>query len=124
MRQLLVLATVTLVVGVIAAGLFFRLVAASAPEAAPLVDVVGPSSTILTGVFYTLILAALFVPAELLIQRAARRLALSTVDRTDDVPAWLAKHGLEPSLPGLLMRVVTILGPLLAGMLQNLAQVK
>ena len=123
-RTLLSLATILLVVGVIGVGLFHRMASASTPPLAkPAMEALGAASTIFSGAFYSTLLAAAFAPVELAIRRAGASAAPvgATVQETEE---WLKKQGLQSSLPASLMKLVAILGPLLAGVLQNLAELK
>ncbi len=122
-RILLGISAVWLIVGAIGIGLFHRMATACAPPSGqPTLEALGAASTIFSGAFYSALLAAAFAPVELAIREAAL-----TAVPADVVPGeadgWLKKQGLEPSLPGVLVRLIAVMGPLLAGVVQNLAKV-
>lgn len=126
-RVLLGLTATWLVIGVIGIGLFHRMAAAATAESArPAMEALGASSTVLAGAFYSALLAAAFAPVE----SAARQAALahapgpSEGKEPDPPQEWLKKQGLELSFPKALARAMAVLGPLLASVLQNLAELK
>jgi hypothetical protein len=127
-RVLLGLTAILLVIGVIGIGLFHRMASAATAESArPAMEALGASSTVLAGAFYSALLAAAFAPVE----SAARQAALAHAPETqpgkapsDPPEEWLKKQGLELSFLKALARAVAVLGPLLAGVLQNLAELK
>jgi hypothetical protein len=66
------------------------------------------------GAFYTLILAAIYIPAALVLQRRARLLADLSVDETEK-EMKLKEYGLTFSFAESVPRIIAILGPLLIG---------
>jgi len=65
------------------------------------------------GVYFTLLMLGMYLPAALLLRERARRVA-----EGDDLEAkedWLKKHGLAISVTDYIPRVFALLGPLLAG---------
>jgi membrane protein DedA with SNARE-associated domain len=65
------------------------------------------------GVYFTLLMLGMYLPAALLLRERARRVA-----EGDDFEAredWLKKHGLAISVADYIPRVLALLGPLLAG---------
>jgi hypothetical protein len=65
------------------------------------------------GAYYALMMAAVYVPAALILQSRIRQLAAN--ESKDDPDAWLTKNGFSLSLSDYLPRIVALLGPLLAG---------
>jgi hypothetical protein len=124
-REVLFLVTAWLVIGVIGVGLFHRMaVAALPPGPAAALSTVGASSTVLAGAFYSALVGAAFGPAELILRRGARAAARGAGQSPEFVDKWLTDNGFGLSVPGALMRVVAILGPLLASVIQNIAELK
>lgn len=122
-RSMLALTTAWLVVGVMGIGLFHRMVAAGLSEAqSKVVETLGASSTILSGALYSALMAAVFGPVEVLLRQAAGKLAANRGVASEATEKWLGEQGFELSLTNSLMRVLAVFGPLLAGVLQNLAQ--
>jgi hypothetical protein len=72
--------------------------------------------TLLTmeGVFYTLVLAAAYLPASLVLLRRAQLLVEPTLSTTEK-EASLKEYGLTFSLKDSLPRILAILGPFLTG---------
>jgi hypothetical protein len=123
-RMLLSLATLWLVIGVIGIGLFHRMASTSvSPGARPAMDGLGAASTIFSGALYSALLAAVFAPLEVAIRKAGAS-TLPAGTNAAEMDDWLKKQGLELSLAGSMMKIAAILGPLLAGVLQNLAELK
>jgi hypothetical protein len=121
-RTFLWLSTVWLANGVIGVGFLHRMGSAAArPDARPAMDALGASATIFQGAFFSALLAAVFAPLEVAIRRAARSFCPADAD---DPEAWLEKKGFGGSLAKAMLKILAIFGPLLAGVLQNLAQLK
>jgi hypothetical protein len=123
-RGLLALSTNLLVCGVIGMNLLHRWAqAAAVGETAVAIKTVGPAVTITSGVFYSMILAAVFIPPELLLRRAARA-STAKLQLVEGEPreSWLTKQGFDLSVPHVLMRVAAIMAPLLASVLQDFAK--
>lgn len=120
---LLMLCTSWLVAGVIGAGLFHGLVShALAPASAAALDVVRPAATVWTGVLYSGMLAALFVPAELILRGLADRCREGSTATEPEREKWLSENGFDLSVPLLLAKVGAIFAPLLAGALEGIAR--
>jgi hypothetical protein len=86
-----------------------------------MLEVLGSASTVFSGAFYSVALAAIFGPAELFVRSAAHAIAPREVTTARATATWLNENGFESSVGKSLMRTVAVLGPLLAGVLQNLA---
>lgn len=122
-RSMLALTTTWLVVGVMGVGLFHRMVAAGLSEPqSKAIETLGASSTILSGALYSALMAAMFGPVEVLLRQAAGKLAANRGIAPEGTEKWLGEQGFEVSLTNSLMRVLAVFGPLLAGVIQNLAQ--
>lgn len=122
-RSMLALTTTWLVVGVVGVGLFHRMVAAGFSEPqSKVVETLGASSTILSGALYSALMAAMFGPVEVLLRQAAGKLAANQGVAPEGTEKWLGEQGFDLSLTNSLMRVLAVFGPLLAGVIQNLAQ--
>lgn len=106
--------------------LLHRMATASVTEQAGLaLASLGTATTIFAGAFYSTLLAAIFAPAELYLRwLATTRAPLVATDDSTNVDKWLEKHGFEPSLPRTMLRLMAILSPLLAGVLQNVVQLE
>jgi hypothetical protein len=121
-RTLLWLSTVWLVNGVIGVGLLHHMGSAAVPiEVRQTMEKLGASATIFQGAFFSALLAAVFAPVEVAVQEAARSFCPPDIDGSD---AWLEKKGFGGSLSKALLKILAIIGPLLAGVLQKLALFK
>lgn len=70
------------------------------------------------GAFYALLMAAVYVPAALILQSRVKQLAAS--EAPDDPNSWLTNNGFSLSFSQYLPRIVALLGPMLAGPLGEL----
>ena len=82
------------------------------------------STTLVFGIAFSVLLAALYVPAALLLNGAAQRLAkVIGLDGpkvgTDDVHGRLQELGIESDLLGKIGKVITTLSPIFAGLISN-----
>jgi hypothetical protein len=124
-RAMLTGTTLWLVVGVLGIGLYHRMAAAHVvPEAADALNTIGASSTVFAGALYSALIAAVFGPVELMMRRAARRIAPTAKHPKRSTEEWLSKQGFEISVLQELRGVLAVLGPLLAGMAQGIAELK
>jgi hypothetical protein len=114
-RNALTLTTLWLVVGVIGIALFHRMICLSlGPKPIAEVEQLANATTLLSGAFYSALLASLFGPAEAVLRWVAAGLA-------EDVPGETEE--LAVSVSQSLLKVLAIFGPLLAGLLSNVAEV-
>jgi hypothetical protein len=65
------------------------------------------------GAYYALLMAAVYVPAALVLQSRVKQLAAS--EAPDDPNTWLTTNGFSLSFSDYLPRIVALLGPMLAG---------
>ena len=82
------------------------------------------STTLVFGIAFSVLLAALYVPASLLLNGAAQRLAKvigsdAPKGGTDDVHSRLQELGIESDLLGKFGKVITTLSPIFAGLISN-----
>jgi hypothetical protein len=73
--------------------------------------------TLLAGAFYSLLLAAVYLPTTLFLGRHARRLAERAAGREteeDAVRTWLERHDLAISWRGQIARIGALLAPVLS----------
>jgi hypothetical protein len=82
------------------------------------------STTLVFGIAFSVLLAALYVPAALLLSGAAQRLAKAIGSDgpkggTDDVHGRLRELGIESDLLGKIGKVITTLSPIFAGLISN-----
>lgn len=116
-KNALALTTLWLIVGVVGIGLFHRMAATCiVTEEVAALTALGNASTILSGAFYSALLAATFAPADLTLRWLAGSVSSSAEDA--------AEKGLDLSVAQSLVRVLAVFGPLLAGVVQNLAEFK
>jgi len=119
LRQLLMLATGWLVSGVMAMALMHRMAEASVqPDFMLPLREVDIAVTIFGGAFYSMALAAVFVPAQI----GLRRLALCHYTKVDGQQTWLEDHGFALSSPKTLSGILAIFAPLIASMLEGIAK--
>lgn len=129
LRTLLYVAAAALVTTVLRLSMTFSWVLAGLPsggaagraQASKFVEGFASSFTAVQACAYSLILAAAYIPAALVLSRRARELAgvvgYETLPQRDE---WLKAQGLADSFAEHLPRVAAILGPLLAGPLGGL----
>jgi hypothetical protein len=123
LRALLAVATSWLISGVVTIGLLHRWAESIAGDAGPELAKLGSSSTILSSVFYSLMLAAVFGPAETVILGAAERVAIAERAITPgEREKWLTTNGFQSSLSGQLARLLAVLGPLITGVVGQFAK--
>lgn len=134
-RALLSLGTILLALGVVSARLFFpwaeAIVAATpdvtkdaAQELTASLQTVGTSSAIVLGTFFTLCLAAIFGPAEIVLHAEALALAVDVQpDKPETWGKWMQDAGLAPTLVGRLARIGAVFAPLLSGLVSNFIHV-
>lgn len=124
-RYLLALATTWLIMGIVGIGALNRLALASgAAEFKLAITAVGAAAAVFSGVFYSALLAAIFGPAELSLRAAGRRLAEQNGSSAKDEDAWLKEMGFDLSVTQSLLRIMAVLSPMLAGLTQNIADLK
>lgn len=70
------------------------------------------------GAFYALLMAAVYIPAALVLQSRVKQLAL--IEAPDDPNTWLTTNGFSLSVSDYVRRIVALLGPMLAGPLGEL----
>ena len=70
------------------------------------------------GTFYAVLMGAVYIPAALVLQSRAKRLAVRAAP--DDPNGWLTKNGFSLSISEYLPRLIALLGPMLAGPLGEL----
>ena len=70
------------------------------------------------GTFYVLLMAAVYVPAALVLQSRVKQLAAR--EAPNDPETWLTENGFSLSFSQYLPRIVALLGPMLAGPLGDL----
>ncbi|HEY6876555.1 MAG TPA: hypothetical protein VI299_01000 [Polyangiales bacterium] len=120
-RRTLALASAWLVFGVVGIALLHAMFESTLPaDAAQMLHIYGQASTRFAGAFYTSFLVAVFGPAELAISEATQR---ATARAAPEKPQeWKSARGLEPSMVGMLGRVMALLAPLLAGPVSTVLQ--
>jgi hypothetical protein len=65
------------------------------------------------GAFYALLMAAVYIPAALVLQSRVKQLA--AIEAPDDPNTWLTNNGFSLSVSDYVRRIVALLGPMLAG---------
>jgi len=81
-------------------------------------------NTLVTGIvnsmgsFYALVMAAVYIPAALILQSRVKELAAQ--EAPDDPNTWLTNNGFTLSFTQYLPRIIALLGPMLAGPLGTL----
>ena len=78
------------------------------------------AGTHLAGAFYTVTLAAAYLPAAAVLSVAARRLARANARADEDRASWLEGHGLAISWRGQVARIGALLAPLVSSALAQL----
>ena len=81
------------------------------------------AGTFSTGAFYTLLIVSIYLPAAAALAYVGRRLAQQSIAPGEDAGEWLLSNGLAISWRGQLVRVVTLLTPLLSSVVaQSLSE--
>lgn len=121
-REALGLVTAWHVLGVVGIGLFHRLARTCInPEHTKIFDDVVQASNVFSGALYTALLAAIFLPAELLFRNAALTRASRAGEASEpQTQAWLSEHGFDVSVVKSLAQLAAMFAPLFAGALQGL----
>lgn len=124
LRTILYAGAAALVVSVIRLSVTLNWGGSFLPAATP--PAVSESATLITGIvntlgiYYTILLAAVYAPAALVLRRRANALASQQPPEKQD--EWLKARGLALSFTEYLPRVVAILAPLLAGPVADLVK--
>jgi len=117
-RDLLVLASTTLIVGVTGTSLFNQIVIATLQmHHATVAQTVSLGSTTLFAVFYSTLIITSFGPVEFVLRKvaAAHARALGHFNVTE----YLSQHGFANSAPSIVVRAVAAAAPILASFAQT-----
>jgi hypothetical protein len=90
-------------------GAFFR------PELQPSIGRIGEAVVAVDGIFFSLMVMAVYGPAAMILTRRAQTLARSQVDGAQRERQWLREHGFSVSLVDWLPRVGAALAPAISG---------
>lgn len=122
LRLVLYVSAAMLIVGVVLTRASYTWAAGFTLDPKSLGDLID-HGTQLTAAFYTLVLAAGFVPAAIILSHAGRRLAADGVSRGEAATAddWLADRKLKDTIRSQLTLIVAVVSPLLSAVAPQLA---
>jgi hypothetical protein len=118
LRYLLYMGAVLLVIGVLRLSTTLNWGASFIPSESAtgkLLGILIPGIVSSLGTYYTLLMAAMYLPAALILRARARELVNENVEVEAERDSWLSNHGLTLSYVESLPRIIAILAPLMAG---------